>query len=64
MKIERMMLVEAVLDGKLASDILSQQDLDDYQFVMDVKSFEYAIADSLDRNPCLTFGEVENGMMN
>ena len=64
MNLERLMLVESVLEGKLASDILTQNDLDQYQYMLDTKSFFFTIAEKFDQNPAMTFSEVYMGLMN
>lgn len=64
MNVDRIMLVEAVLDGKISSDILTQSDLDNYQFLVDSKSFFYKISEMHEKNPTMTFSEVEFGAMN
>lgn len=64
MNIERMMLVEAVLNEKVSADVLTQKDLDDYQYAIDLRSFIFSIAEAYERNPSMTFSEVDMGMVN
>ena len=64
MIVERIMIVEAVLDGKLSADILTQQDIEAYTYLTEEKQFIFAIDDAFERNPSLTFGSMESKYLN
>lgn len=64
MNIERQMMINAVLEGKLDSSFVTEDDLIQYQFLLDAKQFAYSFVEALECNPACTFSEVKFGMMN